>query len=255
MLQVAVEAVSTAFQRIPFMIDHSDDTTIASRIDAVDATMRARRSVRAFLPSPVPQKIVAEILQVAASAPSGVNTQPWQVFALAGAAKQQLCERVLHAYHNEPGLHQPEFDYYPPEFVEPYLSRRRKNGFDLYGLLGIAKGDKAAMHAQTGRNFAFFGAPVGLIFSVDRRLGRGSLLDYGMFLQNIMLAARARNLDTCAQGAWSFYPELLSAALEIPDHLMVVGGMSLGYADPDAAANRLRTEREPVENFAHFSGF
>lgn len=237
------------------MLDQTQCPSNTATCVAVDETLRSRRSVRAFLPTAVPQALVAEILNVAASSPSGVNTQPWQVIALAGSARQQLVERVMHAYLHEHGQHQPEFDYYPPEFVEPYLGRRRKNGFDLYGLLGIAKGDHVAMQQQAGRNYQFFDAPVGLIFSIDRRLARGSLIDYGMFLQSLMLAARARGLDTCAQGAWSFYPKLLSDALDIPEHLMVVGGMSLGYADPQAVENQLRTEREPAENFTRFSGF
>ena len=161
----------------------------------------------------------------------------------------------MHAYHHEPGQHQPEYDIYPSEFVEPYLSRRRRNGFELYALLGIAKGDKEAMHRQHARNFTFFDAPVGLIFAVDRRMTRSSWVDYGMFMQNIMLAARARGLDTCPQMAWALYPGILTEALEIPDYQMVVCGMALGYADPNAAENRLRTAREPVEGFTRFSSF
>jgi nitroreductase len=222
---------------------------------AVDAAMRGRRSVRAFTSMPVAKATVAAILDVAACAPSGTNTQPWQVIALAGAAKQTLCERVLQAYHHEPAQHRPEYDLYPSEFVEPYLGRRRRNGFELYALLGIAKGDKDAMHRQHARNFSFFDAPVGLIFTVDRRMTRSSWVDYGMFMQNIMLAARARGLDTCPQMAWALYPRILTEVLEIPDHLMVVCGMALGYADPKAAENRLRTAREPVEAYARFSGF
>lgn len=217
--------------------------------------MRGRRSVRAFLPTPVPQEMVAEILSVAACSPSGTNTQPWQVIALAGEARKRLCDRVLHAFHHEQGEHQPEYDIYPTEFVEPYLGRRRKCGFDLYALLGIAKGDKVSMHHQHARNFSFFDAPVGLIFIVDRRMTRSSWIDYGMFLQNIMLAARARGLDTCPQVAWALYPGLLTELLKIPDRHMVVCGMALGHADASAAVNDLRTEREPVHNFARFSGF
>lgn len=224
-------------------------------VRAVDAAMRRRRSVRAFAPTPVPQATVAAILDVAACAPSGSNTQPWHVIALAGAARQTLCERVLHAFHHEPGQHPVEYDIYPSEFVEPYLGRRRRNGFELYASLGIAKGDKAAMHRQHARNFNFFDAPVGLIFTVDRRLARGSWVDYGMFMQNIMLAARARGLDTCPQMAWAVYPGILREALAIPEHQMVVCGMALGYADPDAAENRMRAAREPVESFTRFSGF
>jgi nitroreductase len=217
--------------------------------------MRGRRSVRAFAQIPVPQATVAAILDVAACAPSGTNTQPWQVIALAGNAKQTLCEHVLHAYHHEPGQHRPEYDIYPSEFVEPYLSRRRRNGLELYALLGIAKGDKDAMHRQHARNFNFFDAPVGLIFTVDRRMTQSSWVDYGMFMQNIMLAARTRGLDTCPQMAWALYPGIITEVLDIPDYQMVVCGMALGYANPRAAENRLRTPREPLESFTRFSGF
>jgi nitroreductase len=238
------------------MLDDEKATDAVTRGSTdIDATIRGRRSVRAFAPTPVPQATVAAILDVAACAPSGTNTQPWQVIALAGSARQALCERVLHAYHHEPGQHRPEYDIYPSEFVEPYLSRRRRNGFDLYALLGIAKGDKEAMHRQHARNFNFFDAPVGLIFTVDRRMTQSSWVDYGMFMQNIMLAARARGLDTCPQMAWALYPRILTEVLEIPDHKMVVCGMALGYANPEAAENLLRTAREPVGTFSHFSGF
>lgn len=235
---------------------HADDprSTVA-RVTQVDAVMRERRSVRAFLPTPVPRELVAEILSVAASAPSGTNTQPWQVIAVAGEAKKDLCDRVLQAFHHEQGEHQPEYDIYPAEFVEPYLSRRRRCGLDLYAALGISRGDTDAMHAQHARNFAFFDAPVGLIFILDRRMARSSWVDYGMFLQNIMLAARARGLDTCAQMAWALYPGLLAEVLQIPDRQMVLCGMALGHADPAAVENRVRTEREPVGNFTRFSGF
>lgn len=221
----------------------------------IDAVIRERRSVRAFLPTPVPQEAVAQILSVAASAPSGTNTQPWQVIAVAGEARKRLCDRVLHAFHHEEGEHQSEYDIYPAEFFEPYLTRRRRCGFALYAAVGISKGDTDAMRAQHACNFTFFDAPVGLIFTLDRRMVQSSWVDYGMFLQNIMLAARARGLDTCSQMAWSLYPRLLAEALQIPDRQMVLCGMALGYADPAAVVNRVRTEREPVDNFARFSGF
>jgi nitroreductase len=235
------------------MLDEQAANAVADGSAAVDVAMRVRRSVRAFAPIPVPQATVAAILDVAACAPSGTNTQPWQVIALAGSAKRALCDRALHAYHHEPGQHRPEYEIYPSELVEPYLSRRRR--FELYALLGIAKGDKEAMHRQHARNFSFFDAPVGLIFTIDRRMTRSSCVDYGMFMQNIMLAARARGLDTCPQMAWALYPGILAEVLDIPDHQMVVCGMALGYADRKAAESRLRTEREPVEGFTWFSGF
>ncbi|MDM0084901.1 nitroreductase [Variovorax sp. J31P179] len=217
--------------------------------------MRGRRSVRAFLPTPVPQTTVAEILALAACAPSGTNIQPWQVIVLAGDERQRLCDRAQHAFHHESGLHASEYDIYPAEWVEPYLGRRRRNGLALYASLGIKRGDQAAMQRQHARNFAFFDAPVGLIFTIDRRLAQSSWVDYGMFLQNVMLSARARGLDTCPQMAWAMVPKLLTELLEIPPHLMVVCGMALGHADADAPENRWTPEREPVDSIAQYRGF
>ena len=166
----------------------------------VDAAITSRRSVRAFLPTPVPRATIEAILAVASRAPSGVNTQPWKVTVLTGAAKESLSRKILAAHDANAaagslGVDVGEYDYYPTEWVPPYIDRRRKIGWDLYGLLGIGKGDKASMHAQHGRNYRFFDAPVGLIFSIDRILRQGSWLDYGMFLENIMVAARGRGLD------------------------------------------------------------
>jgi LAO/AO transport system ATPase len=230
----------------------SPGTTIDD-VAAVDRAIASRRSVRAFLPRPVPRATVEEILAVASRAPSGTNTQPWQVHVLAGAAKHRLSQAVAAAY--DAGTTHPEFDYYPTKWFEPYLARRRKIGWDLYGLLGIARGEKDKMHAQHRRNYLFFDAPVGMIFTIDRNLELGSWLDYGMFLQSIMIAARARGLDTCPQAAWMEFPKTIAAELALPDNAQVVCGMSLGYADPDAPESRLVTEREPVTGFARFAGF
>jgi nitroreductase len=201
--------------------------------------------------------MVEAILRVAAQAPSSTNIQPWEVHVLTGRAKERLSARLL-AIHDDPlelERHQPEYDYYPTEWAAPYLARRRKVGWDLYGLLGIEKTDKAGMHSQHGRNYRFFDAPVGLIFSIDRRMGQGSWLDYGMFLQNVMLAARGKGLDTCPQAAISNAHHVVRAELQIPDTEQIVCGMSLGYADPDAPENKLVTVREPVAGFAQFLGF
>ncbi|MDE2048051.1 MAG: nitroreductase, partial [Betaproteobacteria bacterium] len=148
--------------------------------------------------------------------------------------------------------HAEEYAYYPREWVAPYIDRRRKVGWDLYGLLGIAKADKARMHAQHGRNFVFFDAPVGFIFTIDRILEQGSWLDYGMFLQNIMVAARARGLDTCPQAAFTQWHRIIARHLQLPANEMVVCGMSLGWADPQRVENTLVTEREDVAAFARF---
>lgn len=221
---------------------------------AVDAAITSRRSIRAYLPTPVPQAEIERILDVASRAPSGTNTQPWKVYVLTGAARERLAQRVL-AAHNDPverARHSEEYPYYPTEWVSPFIDRRRKVGWDLYTLLGIGKTDRERMHAQHGRNYTFFDAPVGLIFTIDRVLNQGSWLDYGMFLQNVMVAARARGLDTCPQAAFTQFHRVIADELQLPTGEMVVCGMSLGHADPAAIENSLVTEREPVQGFARF---
>jgi nitroreductase len=222
---------------------------------ATDQAITSRRSIRRFLPTPVPRETVEAILDVAARAPSGTNMQPWQGYVLTGAAKEALSAAVLAAFDAAESGHRQEVQYYPDEFFEPYLSRRRKVGWDLYGRLGIARGETAKMKVQHRRNFLFFDAPVGMMFTIDRRLATGSWLDYGMFLQNIMAAARARGLDTCAQAAWSHYHRAIRPVLGLAPEEIVVCGMALGYADPDAPENAMRTERAPAASFMRFRGF
>jgi nitroreductase len=218
----------------------------------VDAVMAGRHAVRAFLPTPVSRASVEAILAVARRAPSGTNLQPWRVHVLTGPARQRLVDAVCAAYDADTPGHEAEYDYYPAEFFEPYLARRRNIGWGLYGLLGIEKGDTVRMRAQLRRNFEFFGAPVGLVFSIDRRMGRGGWLDYGMFLQNVMLAAKARGLDTCPQVAWLDYHRIIAAELGFTEQEMLVCGMCLGHADPDAPENRLATERAALGDFVVF---
>lgn len=226
----------------------------ADETAAVDAAIATRRSIRAFLPTPVPQEVIADILRVAARAPSGTNTQPWRVYVLTGDRLRGVCDAVQ-ALHDDPaaraGLRE-EYDYYPTEWKSPFIDRRRKVGWDLYGLLGIGKADKERMHAQHRRNFRFFDAPVGLFFTIDRIMGQGSWLDYGMFLQNVMTAARARGLHTCPQAAWTLYHATVTAHVGAPANEMLVCGLALGHADPAAVENTLVTEREPVDGFATF---
>lgn len=220
----------------------------------MDWAIVSRRSIRAFLPTPVSPEEVHAILDVARYAASGMNTQPWRVHVLTGAAKERLTA-VIAAVDNDDDvtatLVEP-YHYYPLEWLPPYVDRRRKVGWDMYGLLGIAKGDKARMHAQHGRNYRFFDAPVGLIFTVNRVLQAGSLMDYGMFLQSLMVAARARGLDTCPQVAFTKFHQVIHAELGIPDTEMVVCGMSLGHADPACIENTLLTERESVDSFSTY---
>ena len=230
------------------------DTITPQTIAAVDAAITSRRSMRAYLPTPVPRETIERILEVASRAPSGTNTQPWQVTVLTGQALKELSRRILAAFDDpeECARHRDEYNYYPMQWQSPYVERRRKVGWDLYGLLGIGKADKARMHAQHGRNYAFFDAPVGLIFSIDRVMQQGSWLDYGMFLQSLMIAARARGLHTCPQAAFTPFHRIIAEYLEWPAERMLVCGMSLGWADPAAVENSLVTEREPVAAFTRF---
>ena len=220
----------------------------------VEEAISSQRSIRAFLPTPVPQQTIENILDTAARAPSGTNIQPWKTYVLTGDSLAGLSRAILKVY-NDPELakdHTEEYAYYPREWVSPYIERRRKIGWDLYGLLGITRDDKQKMHHQHGRNYCFFDAPVGLMFTIDRVLEQGSWLDYGMFLQNIMIAARGNGLDTCPQAAFTPFHRVISEYLNIPETQSVVCGMSLGYADPNAVENSLTTEREPLDHWVTF---
>lgn len=221
---------------------------------AVDWAITSRRSIRAFLPTPVAHEDIEAILQVASFSATGVNMQPWRVHVVTGEVKQRLSAAIADI-DNDPahGMTLPDpYEYYPQQWTSPYIERKRQVGWQLYGLLGITKGDKQRMHAQHARNYRFFDAPVGLLFTIDRVLGEGSLLDYGMFLQSVMVAARGRGLHTCPQAAFLKYHQVVSEVLGIPASQMLVCGMSLGYADAECIENTLVTEREPVNAFTIF---
>jgi nitroreductase len=233
-------------------------TQVATHVSdaaSVEAAMLSRFSTRAFLTKPVPRETLERIITVASRAPSGTNTQPWKVYVLQGASRDALVDRVCKA-HDESAAspevaaqYREEYDYYPETWVSPYIDRRRECGFGLYGVLGIGKGDKAAMHAQQQRNFRFFDAPVGLMFTIDKVMGRGSLVDYGMFLQNIMLAARAHGLHTCPQAAWNGFAKIILPHIGAADNEMLVCGMSLGFADEAALVNTFSTTRVEASAF------
>jgi nitroreductase len=220
----------------------------------VDEAITSRRSIRAFLSKPVPREDIEELLSVASRAPSGSNTQPWKVYVLTGATRKRLSDEIMATYLDPAklGEHKEEYNYYPLKWVAPYIDRRRKVGWDLYALLGLSRENKTGMQAQHGRNYQFFDAPVGLIFTIDRVMEQGSWLDYGMFLQNLMIAARARGLDTCPQAAFTQFHKVISQVLELPEGEQVVCGMALGYADQEKIENTLITEREPLSGFAKF---
>jgi nitroreductase len=226
------------------------------RAETIEEALLSRRSLRAFRPDPVPRETVERILALASRAPSGTNVQPWKVHVAAGAVRDRIAAEMTAEFmaHGEEGW-AATYAYYPTKWREPYLGRRRKLGWDLYGLLGIGKGDRERTKAQHARNFHFFDAPVALFFVIDEDLEKGSWLDYGMFLQSVMLAARAFGLDTCPQAAIARAHEVLRRHLPIAANEVVVCGMSLGYARDDAVENSLVTEREPVAGFASFHGF
>ena len=197
---------------------------------------------------------IEQILSVASRALSGTNTQPWKAYVLTGEPLTAMTKEIVSAFLNPPTerAYKEEYAYYPTEWASPYKDRRRKVGLDLYGLLGLSKDDRAGMQAQHARNFKFFDAPVGVIYSIDRSMGVGSWLDFGCFLQNVMIAARARGLDTCPQAAFNQYHSIIRRHTGMPDQDIMMCGMALGYEDPDAIENTLVTERNPVANFVTF---
>ena len=222
--------------------------------DVADALL-SRRSVRGYLPTPVSRETVEGILYLASRTPSGTNIQPWRVYACSGAVRNALSAEILALHDAGDRSHVAEYAYYPVGWREPYLSRRRKLGWDYYGVMGITRDNKPGMHRQHGRNYAFFGAPVGLFFTLERAMERGSWLDAGMFIQSVMIAARAYGLHTCPQAAFMQYHRVVRRHLAIPESEILLCGMSLGEIDSDAPENALNTEREPVSGFASFSGW
>jgi nitroreductase len=225
---------------------------------SIDQAITSRMSCRAFTARAVPRQTIHDILAVASRAASGTNTQPWQVHVLQGASRDAMVSKVCAAHdalYADPALashYREEYDYYPTTWGSPFLERRRENGWGLYQLLGIKKGEKDKMHAQHQRNYRFFDAPVGLVFTISRTLGRGSLLDYGMFLQNIMVAARARGLHTCPQAAWNGYARIILPHIGAGPDQMLVCCMALGYADESALVNGYITPREAPESFTRW---
>jgi nitroreductase len=213
--------------------------------------IKTRRSVRAYLPKAVDSAVIERILEIASRAPSGGNLQPWKVHVLTGEALTRVTNAMCGAF--EKGVAgNPDYQYYPDQWRSPYAERRRRVGLDLYRLTGVLKGDTGAAKRQHGMNFGFFGAPVGLVFTIDDDLGLGSWIDYGMFLQNVMVVANVFGLDTCPQAAVAGYPDILRAELKVSRHELILCGMALGYADLDMPANQLSSQREPVNAFATF---
>lgn len=239
-------------------LQDSQVNTVVADPASVDAAIASRFSARAYLNRPVDKELLLEILALAGHAPSGTNTQPWKVYVLQGDKKVELVAKVCAAHDRlsaDPSLAAEcveDYDYYPAQWVSPFVDRRRECGFGLYNVLGIGKGDKERMHRQHQQNFRFFDAPVGLIFTLDKVMGRGSLLDYGMFIQTLMLAARSRGLHTCPQAAWNHFSRIVLPLVGAGSSELLVCGMSLGYADPASPVNSFRTTRISTASFSCF---
>ncbi|QEZ44644.1 nitroreductase [Cupriavidus oxalaticus] len=220
----------------------------------VSQAVASRKSVRGFLDKPVPADTIRRVLDAAARAPSGGNLQPWHIHVIGGEALERLRgimrERIAHAPKGEDR----EYHVYPPELVAPYRDRRFEVGESLYHYLGIPREDKARRLAQFASNFTFFGAPLALFCTVDRRMGPPQWSDLGMYLQTVMLLLREEGLDSCAQECWAMYPETIGSFLQLPAERMLFTGMAIGYEDPEAPANQLRAARAPLAEFAEFIG-
>ena len=228
------------------------------QVQLVDDAIRSRHSVRAFLSTPVDAQIIKDILEVACRAPSGTNTQPWKVYVITDKKRDEMVDRVCKAQleiYNHPekaAEYQETFPYYPEKWISPFIDRRRENGWGLYGLLNIQKGEKEKMAAQQLRNYQLFDAPVGLYFAVNKAMGIGSKMDISMMIQNVMVAAKARGLDTCPQAAWNHFHPIVLEVLGASDDEELDCTVALGYANPDEIVNTFITPREPVENFTVF---
>jgi nitroreductase len=216
----------------------------------VSRAVAARRSVRAFRPDPVPGPLVREILELAHQAPSGGNLQPWRVYALGGAPLAAFKATIAAT-----PLEEPEYDVYPANLWDPFRTRRYQCGEDLYASIGIGREDRPGRLRQLAKNAELFGAPVGLFFCLERRLGPPQWSDVGMYMQTVMLLAEERGLSTCAQEFWARYPKAVAGFLQIPDELSLFSGMALGYADESAPINQWRTRRDPFDVWCEMRGF
>lgn len=219
---------------------------------SVEEAIVGRQSTRAFLgDKPVERDVILKVMETAGRAASGSNIQPWKVWVVAGETKEKLSKALLERhYAGDPGKR--EYNYYPVEWREPYIGRRRACGWGLYSTIGIQKGDKERMLEQHGKNYEFFGAPVGVFFTIDRDMELGSWIDTGMFIQSVMLAARGYGLETCPQAAFCNYHDTVTEHVGIPQEQQLVCGMALGYPDVGAVVNSFRTEREDPATFTTF---
>jgi nitroreductase len=221
----------------------------------IEEAIRSRKSVRAFTDQPVEQETIQRILELSQRSPSGTNTQPWHAYVCTGSVKDAIVADVCDLFDQGKASKYEDFDYYPPVWEPVHRDRRRELGWDLYGLLGIEKGDRARTAEQSKRNFKFFDAPVGIFFTTDAYLGRGSWFDAGLYMQTVMLAARAEGLHTCPQAAWISFQEPIFKHLNIPKDQVLLSGLALGYEDTSAIENTLVSKREDISKVVHYSGF
>lgn len=217
----------------------------------IKQAIEQRHSTRAFTDQTVSRVQIESILATARRAPSGANTQPWQVAVVTGQTKQNLQQKIETAFA-QGQKPQPDYQYYPEQWLSPYKERRKDCGLQLFETLDIKRQDKEKRLAQWAANYRAFDAPVMLLFFIDKIMQTGSYMDYGMFLQSVMLAAMEQGLATCPQAALAEYPEIVRSSLGYPDDKLVICGMALGYEDTSAIVNSYRTPRENVANFCSF---
>lgn len=233
------------------MLARTESTGLTEQ-EIVDEAILTRRSVRAFLPTPIEPSVIRDILEVARWAPSGTNMQPWRAYVVTGDVKQRIADAILNSGIRAEKIEWEEYKYYPDQFFEPYLTRRRTVGYALYNALGIGRREVERMRAQHDRNFVFFDAPVGLLFTIDRRLNKGSWIDLGMMLENVMIAARGRGLHTCPQAAFAPYHNQIRPIIGMGEEEILVCGIALGYEDTTKPENQFRSERAPLEEWVKF---
>lgn len=217
----------------------------------INDAISQRHSTRAFINKKVSLEKINRILDIARHAPSGANTQPWQVAVVSGSSKKKLQQQIEQAFNDGVESHI-SYQYYPVIWTPIYKSRRRMCGLQLYSSLNIAKDDDKKRKAQWAANYRAFDAPVMLLFFIDPEMETGSFLDYGMFLQSVMLAAMEEGLATCPQAALAEYPNIVKQSLNYNADAKLICGMALGYEDLDANVNKYRTSREDVGNFTQY---
>lgn len=222
---------------------------------SVTEAINSRKSTREFDPRPIPEALLKEILQLAGRSPSGGNVQPWKVTVLTGEPLQQLAETVQTYIQNSGGQSEPQFPTYPAKLEQPYHRRRGDCAELMYGALGIPRENKMDRIMQVMKNYNFFGAPVGIILTMDREMAEPQCLDMGIYMQSLMLLAKERGLDSCPQVSWTVWPQPVREALGLDDSQMIMAGLSLGYKAADQAVNKISQARAPIEDYVSFRGF